>query len=58
MEPYHDDLPAGVSVVNRRAYKKWYDDALNVSCLMLHNVPWAAETVWAYWCLHFYSGAA
>jgi hypothetical protein len=34
-EPYPKDLPAGLSVVDRRAHEKRCDDALNVSCLML-----------------------
>jgi hypothetical protein len=34
-EPYLEDLPAGLSVVDHRAYEKRCDDALNVSCLML-----------------------
>jgi hypothetical protein len=34
-EPYHDDLPAGSTTVDRRAHEKRCDDALNVSCLML-----------------------
>jgi hypothetical protein len=34
-KPYPKDLPAGSSVVDRRAHEKHYDDALNVSCLML-----------------------
>jgi hypothetical protein len=35
LEPYPKDLLAGLSVVDRRAYEKWCDDALNVNCLML-----------------------
>jgi hypothetical protein len=35
IEPYPDDLPAGSSAADRRAHEKRYDDALNVSCLML-----------------------
>jgi len=34
-EPYPEDLPASSSATDRRAYEKRYDDALNVSCLML-----------------------
>jgi hypothetical protein len=34
-ERYLEDLPAGSSVVDRRAYEKRCDDALNISCLML-----------------------
>jgi hypothetical protein len=34
-EPYLDDLPAGSTATDRRAHEKRYDDALNVSCLML-----------------------
>ena len=34
-EPYPEDLPAGSSAADRRAYEKRCDDALNVSCLML-----------------------
>jgi hypothetical protein len=34
-EPYPEDLPAGSSAADHRAYEKRCDDALNVSCLML-----------------------
>jgi hypothetical protein len=34
-EPYPEDLLAGLSDADRRAYEKRCDDALNVSCLML-----------------------
>jgi hypothetical protein len=34
-EPYPKDPPASSSVVDRRAHEKRYDDALNISCLML-----------------------
>jgi hypothetical protein len=34
-EPYPEDLPTGLSAADRRAYEKCYDDALNVSYLML-----------------------
>jgi hypothetical protein len=35
-EPYpKDPPPASSSVVDRRAHEKRYDDALNISCLML-----------------------
>jgi hypothetical protein len=34
-EPYPKYLTAGSSVVDRRAYEKCCDDALNISCLML-----------------------
>jgi hypothetical protein len=34
-EPYPDDLPTGSTAANRRSHEKRYDDALNVSCLML-----------------------
>jgi hypothetical protein len=35
IEPYPDDLTAGLSAANNRAHEKCYDDALNVSCLIL-----------------------
>jgi hypothetical protein len=35
LEPYPEDLPAGSSVVDRRAHEKRCDDALNVSYVML-----------------------
>jgi hypothetical protein len=34
-EPKLEDLPAGLSAVDHRAYEKRCDDAFNVSCLML-----------------------
>jgi hypothetical protein len=34
-EPYREDLPTGLSAADHRAYEKHYDDALNVSCLVL-----------------------
>jgi hypothetical protein len=34
-ESYHKDLPTSLSVVDRIAYEKRCDDALNMSCLML-----------------------
>jgi hypothetical protein len=34
-EPYPEDLPASLSVADRRAFEKRYDDVVNVSCLML-----------------------
>jgi hypothetical protein len=35
IELYPQNLPTGSSAIDRRAYEKWCDDALNVSCLML-----------------------
>jgi hypothetical protein len=35
---YLENLSAGLSVANRRAYEKWCDDALNVSCFMLATI--------------------
>jgi hypothetical protein len=35
IELYPDDLPAGLTAANHRAHEKRYDDALNISCLML-----------------------
>jgi hypothetical protein len=35
LESYPEDLPAGSSAADRRAYEKRCDDVLNVSCLML-----------------------
>jgi hypothetical protein len=35
LELYPEDLPAGLSATDHRAYKKQCDDMLNVSCLML-----------------------
>jgi hypothetical protein len=43
-EPYPEDLPAGSSVADHRAYEKRCDDALNASCLMLGTMS-PAETV-------------
>ena len=34
-EPYPDDLPDNASAADRRAYQKYVDASLNVSCLML-----------------------
>jgi hypothetical protein len=34
-EPYLEDLPAGSSATDHRAYEKRCDDTLNVSCFML-----------------------
>jgi hypothetical protein len=34
-EPYPDDLTAGSTDVDHRAHEKRYNDALNVSCLVL-----------------------
>jgi hypothetical protein len=34
-EPYPEDPPTGSSAMDRRAYEKRCDDALNMSCLML-----------------------
>jgi hypothetical protein len=34
-KPYPEDLPAGSSASDHRAYEKRCNDALNVSCLML-----------------------
>jgi hypothetical protein len=34
-ELYPEDLPAGSSAADCRAYEKYCDDALDVSCLML-----------------------
>jgi hypothetical protein len=49
---YPEDLPAGLSVADRRAHEKRCDDALNVSCLMLAimspNLPKQYEHVDAY----------
>jgi hypothetical protein len=39
LEPYPEDLSAGSSVVDHRAYEKRCDDALNVSYLMLAITP-------------------
>jgi hypothetical protein len=35
LEPHPENLPAGSSAVDRRAYEKRCDDVLNASCLML-----------------------
>jgi hypothetical protein len=37
-EPYPKDLPDGSSATNCKAYEKRYDDALNISCLMLTTI--------------------
>ena len=34
-QPYPDDLPEVANVAARRAYKKHFNDSLEVSCLML-----------------------
>jgi hypothetical protein len=34
-KPYPEDLPAGLSATDHRAYEKQCDDALNISYLML-----------------------
>jgi hypothetical protein len=38
-EPYPEDLPAGSSVADHRAYEKHCDDVLNVRCLMITTMP-------------------